>query len=75
MSLSDYVNGGTPPAALPVLMGLLNQADDPGVTETLVRALTVRGAGLDVARSLLRAFARPEQPEHSTFDGRQPTRF
>lgn len=63
-SISDYINGETPPEVLPDLAATLDGVREPGVSESVVRALAVRGAGPEVARSLLRAFTRDEQPEH-----------
>lgn len=63
-SLSDYVNGVTPAHVVPTLIAALDVVEDTGLRESLIRALTLRGAGADVARALLRAFAAPDQPEH-----------
>ena len=63
-SLYDYVNGPTSPAAVPVLLRLLDEVKDPHLVEGIVRGLTVRGAGPEVALALVRTFERRDQPDY-----------
>ena len=63
-SVYDYVNGSTPVEAVPVLLALLDGVQEHRLVDGIVRALTVRGAGPEVARALVRTFEREDQPDY-----------
>lgn len=58
-SVFDLVNGATPDAAMPVLVGLLGEVDDPIQLEGVIRALATPAARGVAERSLVDLFRDP----------------